>query len=386
MAQEEVQRLSGRVSAAKQHVIASGWTSGGRGAWGYMTRDATPDERAAGAPRRILTLDEGRAPYVREMFERIVAGQSVRAVALWTVNLPESVRGGRKLSYTLVRFLLRSPIYVARSEQGTGDVLSRTVGRWPALVDDTTWKSVQERLDRHKSIPRQASGRYLLTGLARCPRCGARMIGAARKDGARPQYRCVNGVNAPVQPCHHSATAPIVEADVLTEVSQLLNGITTSNRDVQAALHRAWAVLSALDDGSETSKRIRTLEREAERARERLRNAALLLIDGTLDKTGYELARDKAQADLGAADEELVRLRNWKPDAGLPPLADVLQHAGNWERVLSGTDVMAQRDVLAVLIEHVLLVRTGWHAYTSQIAWTPRGEALRSALAASQAA
>ena len=94
-----------------------------------------------------------------------------------------------------------------------------------------------------------------------------------------------------------------------------------------SALHRAWAGLSAHDAGPDTSKRIQALEREAERARERLRNAALLLIDGGLDKAGYGLARDKAQADLSAADEELRRLRDWKPAASLPPLADVLKDA-----------------------------------------------------------
>jgi DNA invertase Pin-like site-specific DNA recombinase len=382
MAQEEVQRLSGRVSAAKQHIIASGWTSGGRGAWGYRTRDATPDERAAGAPRRILDVDPDTAPYAREMFARAAAGQSVRSVAAWTVRLPESARGGRKLSYTLVRFLLRSPIYVSRPEQGTANVLDRSAGRWPALVDDATWQAVQDRFELHKSMPRQASGRFLLTGLARCPKCGGRMIGARRKDGARPVYRCMNGVIATVNSCHHSATAPIVESSVVSEVASLLAVVTSNDRRVRDALGRTWRALSTPETGTGVAKRIQALEREGERARERLRNAALLLIDGSLDKVGYGLARDQAQKDLEAVDEELGRLRDQKPGAGLPPLVDVLRDAGDWYRILRESEILAQRDVLTVLIEHVVLVRTGWRAYAAQITWTPLGEALRKVSAA----
>jgi len=212
------------------------------------------------------------------------------------------------------------------------------------------------------------------------------MIGAKRKDGARSQYRCVNGVGAKAVVCHHSATAPIVEKAVLSEVTTLLDTVTSQRRDVLAALNRAWVSLQRQDVGADVAKRVTVLEHEAGRARDRIRNAALLLIDGALDKAGYELARDHAQADLEAATRELDRLQATKPEQGLPPLADVLRTADSWNDVLRGSDVMAHRDVLAALIDHIVLVRVGWRAYDAQITWTPLGDALRQGTRATQAA
>jgi hypothetical protein len=102
-------------------------------------------------------------------------------------------------------------------------------------------------------------------------------------------------------------------------------------------------------------------------------------VDGTLDRAGYELARDKVQADLEAAEAELGHLQRARPSCALPPLVEVLRGARSWGRVLRGADLVAQRDVLAALIDRVTLVRTGWWAYAAEITWTPVGQALRGA-------
>ena len=69
---------------------------------------------------------------------------------------------------------------VYRSPAGAATV-DEPAGRWPALVDDATWRRAEELIASHARIPRQASGRYLLTGLLYCQRCGSRMTGATSK-------------------------------------------------------------------------------------------------------------------------------------------------------------------------------------------------------------
>jgi DNA invertase Pin-like site-specific DNA recombinase len=388
VAQEEVRRLGERVSAAKRHVIASGWTTGGRPPWGYVTRDATDEERRAGAPKRILDMDLATAPFAREMFERVASGQTVRAVARWILALPAAARGrighgrgtDRRMGWQAVRWLLSSPTYVARSDGGAAEVLARPVGRWPALIDDVTWQRVQDRITAHARMPRQASGRYLLTGLARCSQCRGRMIGAHRKDGGRPQYRCSNGGGAHERICYNSATAPLVDAAVLGEVASLLDLLTDDDPLLLPALRRAWQRLTATPSAGLVEKQRHQLENAVVCARARLRNAALLMVDGALDRAGYELARDQAQSDLNAAEAELTRMTTEKiPAATLPPLTEVLASAGSWCKVLGDSDMLAQRDVLAALIDQATLVRTGYRAYAAEITWTPLGEALHQA-------
>jgi hypothetical protein len=82
---------------------------------------------------------------------------------------------------------------------------------------------------------------------------------------------------------------------------------------------------------------MRSLERGAERSRVRLRNAALLLPDGSIDKV---------QADHNAAEAEVTRVREEKPARTLRSLVEVLKAAGDWGRVQRETDVPAHRDVL----------------------------------------
>src|SRR5262249_48796717 len=54
LAQEESRRIGERVSDVRRHTVDVGWWPGGRPPWGCMTRDATPDERGQGSPKKVL--------------------------------------------------------------------------------------------------------------------------------------------------------------------------------------------------------------------------------------------------------------------------------------------------------------------------------------------
>ena len=121
------------------------------------------------------------------------------------------------------------------------------------------------------------------------------------------------------------------------------------------------------------------LEREQERSRRRLGDAAIQLLDGVLDREGYEAARLRIQDDLEAVDQELARLQATRPRVELPPLDAVLREAGPWSLVLQAADIPDQREVLGALIERVVPVRVRWAVYRAETTWTPLGEALRQA-------
>jgi hypothetical protein len=110
--------------------------------------------------------------------------------------------------------------------------------------------------------------------------------------------------------------------------------------------------------------------------RERLRQAALLLVDGALDRTGYELASETAQEDLDAAEAELGRLSDEQREPPLPELDAILRSIPSWGAVLEGVDVSAQREILAALIDRVTPSREGWRAWRTEITWNAMGRAL----------
>jgi hypothetical protein len=82
-------------------------------------------------------------------------------------------------------------------------------------------------------------------------------------------------------------------------------------------------------------------------------------------------------ATLSVSDLQQQRLR--LPDS-VPPLEEVLRSAGSWARILRESDTIAQREVLASLVELVTPVRVRFGIYAAELAWTPLGEALRQAV------
>src|SRR5829696_925308 len=387
VAEEESRSLGERVAAAKQLLTGNGWFITGQEPWGYQMRPATAQERAQGPPMTVLEPNPIEVPWVQEAFRRAGEGQTLRAVHRWVATLPNEARGGRSFAFQTFRNVLVSPVYVGRVIHGSDDVLSRPKSRWEPLVDDATWRRIRDYVDGHRRLPRQASQHYLLTGLLRCPVCGCRMGGKARKHRSR-SYRCcgVNlGANAPVWGCAITALADQVERAVLAEVLPLLEGAVSSLPELRQALERAWAALrtpATLQDELQ-ERQHQQLLREAEQARSRLTKAAVLFADGDIDKPGYELLRDKARVDLDASTEVLSRLQVVEPSVTLPPLETVLTAAQGWGAAMQGGSVAAQREVLAALIVRVVPARIGRGKYGVEIVWTPGGEGLRAVVLSS---
>jgi DNA invertase Pin-like site-specific DNA recombinase len=382
LAEEEVRRLGERVSAARQHLVRQGWYAPGRVPWGYRLREATAEERAAGAPKSVLEPDPVSAPYARELFSRAAQGESIRGLTRWTRQLPAPARGGRELNYSAVRFFLRMTVYIARQGSGETDVLSRPLQRWQALVDDSTWARAQALVSDQQRIPRQASGQYFLTGFARCPRCGARLNAYPRKD-RRLNYRCSGETHGASRPdCRWYVPAATIEDQVKGEISRLLEAMLTHSAGMKGELQAAWQTFQGNEGNADDAQRVRDLEKMATKSRERLANAAALLVDGVLDRLGYEQLRDRELATLESIGAEVARSDTATRAPVLPALGDVLREIGGWSAALHDADVPALRNVMRVLIDGVVPRRDVQAKYSVEIAWTQAGQNLRAIMAA----
>jgi site-specific DNA recombinase len=380
VAEEEVRVLGERVRGSRRHQRVNGWYPVQDVPFGYSLRDATADERAAGSPRRVLDLDDDAAKIVRECFERMVGGESIRSIGRWMMGLPESDRQGRRWSATAVRKLIASPTYVARFPgDDDGDVLEGPVGRWPALVSDDMYRRCREEIELGKKLAKQATQRFLLSGFARCPRCAHRMVGWRATD-RRPRYVCDrNG-------CSGSTGGPSLDQSVLDAVMPLVTRVASGDARVQRSIRREWDRLRGAGVGTHDGKRLARLRSEVDQARKRLADAAVLLIDGTLDRAGYDAARARIEADLAAAESEIGRLQQVGTTPSLPDLEVVLAAAGGWEGVLERGSIEARRRVLAELIDHVKPIRHGHGVWIGELVLTPLGEALAALARATQAA
>ena len=381
VAEEEVRQLGERVAEVNGNTKRNGWRVVGRCPWGYRWRERTAAEKADGAPEKVLALDEAAAPHVAKAFKRVAGGESVRSVARDVAALPSAARGGRSLSFEAVDRALRAPVYAGWSEPDANGVRHR--GRWPAIVAEATFQRVQDRLARHRrGAP--PSGRYLLTGWLFCPECGSRMGGRVRRpeSGRAGRYACISkmlGAAAPKPGCEFTVTMPVVDGLLRAEVGALVEAVTTADPRRQALLERRWKAMLVPDVSRDIRVQIRREEGKVARGKQRLANASLRLIDGDLDKAGYDGAKALIERDMVAAQAELDRLRAEAGDvqASLPPWAVVVAVAGGVRAAMEAADTPLLREGLTRLIARVVPHREGRGRYRMEIDWTPLGAGLR---------
>lgn len=383
VAQEESRQLGVRLREINDGLTEKGWHKPGSVAWGYARRDATDAERGQGAPKTVLMIDEAAAPYVREAWERLAAGESVRSIAGWVARLPDGVRGGRNLGFNAVRKLFRAPVYVGRlgeyDDDDPSSVLDRPEAREPRLIDDAVWLAAVGSKRMAARMPRQASGDYPLTGLLRCYRCGSRMSG--RKKGTqggtrapRREYICNAGLTlgaANPSRCLATIKAELLEDRVISTVGEILAamGRPRGRERIEGAVERQRRV-EADGDGR---ARLSRLTAERVKLQDRIVAASTLLIDGALDRAAYGLVRAQYGAELAAIEEEIARVRGASRGAEVLSLETVLRGMADWSAAFADGAPGAVRDVLGLLLESVEPVKLGRGSYEVRPAWTAMG-------------
>ncbi|MFB9687663.1 recombinase family protein [Amycolatopsis plumensis] len=181
-AEDEADQISERAARGHRGGAARGRPPVGSAPWGYRR---VYDERTgvlAGQEPDPVT-----APLVREVADRIVAGETVYAV-IRDLNAREvpTPRGGKQWhNATLKQALTRPALAGLRVHQGA--VVGE--GDWkPLLTIDEHHQLVERLNDPAKRQQRDGAIKHLLTGLARCAVCEASLRFLPHKTG--PKYQC----------------------------------------------------------------------------------------------------------------------------------------------------------------------------------------------------
>jgi DNA invertase Pin-like site-specific DNA recombinase len=130
-----------------------------------------------------VTIVPAEANVIRAAAKRIIAGDTLRSVAVWLNDTGTTTTFGKAWTPSGVRTMLISPRYAGL----------RAVGRPPheRIVGDAVWRAVLDRamFEECRAIltdparrTNRSARRYLLTGLLRCGRCGATLVSRMRYD------------------------------------------------------------------------------------------------------------------------------------------------------------------------------------------------------------
>lgn len=158
--------------------------------------DGRPHGRRLYGYRRVYDPSSGalvgqephpdEAPLVRRVFAEFAAGSGCRAIARGLNDDGHRTAKGNRWTEARVRQMLRNPGYVGRRAH-RGEVVSE--GGWPGLVPVDLYERVNARIDAQaEQFSRMSWRPRLLSGVARCGVCGAKMTVSHFEQ--RRAYRC----------------------------------------------------------------------------------------------------------------------------------------------------------------------------------------------------
>lgn len=153
--------------------------------------DLVPMENKEGTKRgkTKLTINEIEARSVRLIFNEYVNGKGYKAITNQLNKLGYKTKKGNDFSVGSIREILTNPVYIGKvrynvrqnwSEKRRRNINANPIitdGVHEPIIDEVLWDKVQAIMESKKGKPsRIYDGEYPLTGILRCPKCGAGMV------------------------------------------------------------------------------------------------------------------------------------------------------------------------------------------------------------------
>ncbi|MDU2896960.1 MAG: recombinase family protein [Clostridium sp.] len=191
-----------------------------------------------------LVVNEKEAEIVRTIFTMYSQGNGYKAIANYLNKFGYKTKKGNPFSLTAIKDILNNPVYIGKirynlrpnwsekRRKGTNSNPLIVDGKHEAIIEQELWDKVQSMLQTSKGKPsRIYDGEFPLTGILKCPQCGAGMVimrtSRTRKDGTKRRleyYCCGNWKNKGTAVCHSNAIRVDKANDyVFGKLSELLS-------------------------------------------------------------------------------------------------------------------------------------------------------------------
>ncbi len=157
------------------------------------------------------------AKIIRELYERVIAGETLRGLAIELNERGEPTSSGSSRWYAItIKKVLTAP-RMAGLRVHRGEVIGK--GDWKPILTNAESARVRTLLLNPRRRTARPARSYFLTGLAVCGTCGGTLAGSAttRSDGVKKrQYTCRAAGGGNAQRCGTT----FIGADVLEEFVQ----------------------------------------------------------------------------------------------------------------------------------------------------------------------
>ena len=251
----------------------SGEWCGGTTPFGY---DCVPVDNPSGKRKRSrLVINEKEAGIVREIYRLCAEGKGYKAIVNRLNQSGYRTKKGNQFAVAQVRDILMNPIYIGKLRynllKNWNEKHQRRKNPSPILADgvhepiitEELWQKTRVFLESRQGRPsRIYDGEYPLTGILKCPQCGAGMVMSRTtnvlKDGTKKcivYYTCGAWKNKGVSACHSNGIRVDVANEVvfskleeiMTDQNFLKQLVVTTNRMAEQNQETAVKQLKTID-------------------------------------------------------------------------------------------------------------------------------------------
>lgn len=260
-----------------------------------------------------ITQRSDEAEIVRDMYANLLAGVPQAEIARRLNDRGIASTLGNPWRQGSVRALLMNPRN-AGLRAHNGEIVGP--GAWKPIVPEATWRAAVGAMTRNPARAAGGARKYLLTGLAVCGVCGAKLKTSKSVRGRR-HYVC---------PAFHIGR----DADAIDEIVRL----AVLNRLVQP---------DAIDLFTGDRDDLRDLQAEAYSTRQALDTLAEMFAAGDMPASAFRAGTEKANTRLAEIESRMTRA------ASSDPLLELVQ-AADLEQAWEGLTLARKRGVVSTLM------------------------------------
>ena len=295
----------------------SGNWCGGR-VLGYdLVPNNSPEEEKKG--KNKLEINEKEAEIVRFIFNEYSKGKGYKAITNQINKLGYKTKKGNNFSVGSIRDILTNPVYIGEirynvrqnwSEKRRRNINPnpiRVKGKHEAIIDRELWDKVQLILESKKGKPsRIYDGEYPLTGILRCPKCGAGMVISRTTntlaDGTKKRiayYCCGNWKNKGTSVCNSNT----IRVDKANEyVFKKIEELVSNEAMIKAVVKN---INKERKDKVKPAKRLLSdIDKELEKLDKRKRKIFEAYEDDIITKEEFQIRKDELNEKIRNLEEE----------------------------------------------------------------------------------
>ena len=336
---------------------------------GYQSIPETndPSERS-----KQVVIVETEALIVRSIFEHYAAGRGLKSIANELNHSNYKTKTGNTFSTSAVKDILNNPFYNGKvrynryenwsNKRRRGKSAEPIIadGKHKAIIHDALWEKVQFLLQKKSFTPsRIFDGEFLLSGLIRCPKCGAAMVASRTKSKSKNgqyvnclYYSCGAFRNKGSSVCSaNSIRKQEAEEEVMNRLSEVLCKERILKAIVDKINHKLTTRTIPLQ--SELSH----IRSQLEKAVNKKQRYLDLFEQGNVDKSFFTGRMQEIQAEITKLQVEKARLELELTEDNTAPVAfeQVRELIYGFNKVLTASPFEQRKTLLHLFIKRITM-------------------------------